>query len=503
MQTSASPTLSQSKSIIIYATSSLNFIDDYVRAIHSSTKYKCSNIIKYTILYDELESIKNWNHRFAHKIIRYPNKSPHHIKQSIIVMSSTTTKSSSARTALSGETYNIVNIIPRWSDLNSKLFTAQSTTKLPKRISITHLPSYDVSTSTITKQTKAIERRRTSKATTTKSKVKRIGITNSSVASTHLGSKLAGDALVAVAVTFVVSPFLTVVDKAIVESAAGTNSILSSSLNSFKSMARNPIEYIRSPTFLLMWCVYSATYTTANAFKTLEEYSTYSRDRSSSSSIDHQKSSSISNNNGMFKLGAFFGTTFINSGASLVKDKAYARMFSGSSTSTKSFPRSTYALWMMRDFSVIGSSFLLPDIVSPKLVEHYGMDNERARSLCQFGLPVLAQFVASPFQYLGLDMYNRTLTELTTSQAAIDRSRKLYKGIVPVIAARIARIIPGYSIGGVANTKLRTAWRENLLQRDVEAMMKNKQNNNNYYATRLVALLHGSGGDSQKTNNMP
>ena len=105
---------------------------------------------------------------------------------------------------------------------------------------------------------------------------------------------------------------------------------------------------------------------------------------------------------------------------------------------------------------------------------------------------MLAQFVASPFQYLGLDMYNRTLTEMTTSQAAKNRAARMYKGIVPVIAARMGRIIPGYSIGGVANTKLRTAWRENLLQRDVEAMMKNKQNNNNYYATRLVALLHGS-----------
>jgi len=429
-------------------------------------------------------------------------------------MSSTTTKSPAATTALSEITLNIVNVKPScWIDLNNKLFTSLSATKLPKRISITHLPSYyDITKSAIPKRTKNIGRRRTSRTTTTKSKAKSLrqssGITSSSIASTHLGSKLAGDALVAAAVTFFVSPFLTVVDKAIVESAAGTNSILSSSLNSFKSMARNPIEYIKSPTFLLMWGVYSVTYTTANAFKTLEEYSTYKRDRSSSSSsssVNHQKSSSdsSSNNNGMFKLGAFLGTTFINSGASLVKDKAYARMFSGSSTSTKSFPRSTYALWIMRDFSVIGSSFLLPDIVSPKLVEHYGMDHERARSLCQFGLPVLAQFVASPFQYLGLDMYNRTLTEMTTSQAAINRSQKLYKGIVPVIVARIARIIPGYSVGGVANTKLRTAWRENLLQRDVEAMMKNKQNNNNYYATRLVALLHGSGGDSNKTNNMP
>lgn len=202
-------------------------------------------------------------------------------------------------------------------------------------------------------------------------------------------------------------------------------------------------------------------------------------------------------------MAAFLGVTFVNSGASMIKDRAYAQMFSGSSSATV-FPRSTYALWMMRDFSVIGSSFLLPDIVSSKLVENYEMDRERARNLCQIGLPVLAQFVASPFQYLGLDMYNRPLSELSTRQAFMDRSRQLSRGIVPIIGARIARIIPGYSIGGVANTNMRTAWREKLLQRDVEAMMKNSgtkgNSGNKEYATRMVALLHG-GNNNSKTSN--
>ena len=314
--------------------------------------------------------------------------------------------------------------------------------------------------------------------------------------STRLGSKLAGDALVAVGVTFGVSPFLTIVDKAIVESTAGTATVLSSALNSLKSMARNPVEYVKSPTFLLMWGVYSATYTTANAFKTLEEHATYNIDRSSTSGT-------FSNSNkyaGMFKMAAFLGTTVVNSGASMLKDRAYAKMFSGTSPSS-SFPKSTYALWMMRDLSVIGSSFLLPDLVSAKMVDYYNgeMDRERARSLCQIGLPVLAQFLAGPFQYLGLDMYNRNLSGLTTTQAIVDRSKQMSRGIAPVIAARIARIIPGYSIGGVANTKLRTAWREKLLERDVAAMMKNTdKNSTSGAATRMVALLHSSNKNGDK-----
>jgi len=392
-------------------------------------------------------------------------------------------------------------IIPRlWrDDLHSKVFASTSTSDIARQIS-DHLPS--VITSERMK-TLPIGKTRTIAATqsTESDESSTTNTLAKSISNTHLGSKLAGDALVAAAVTFGVSPFLTIIDRAIVESTAGTNSVLSSTAKSMKSMARNPVEYFKSPTFLMMWAVYSATYTTANAFKTLEEHSTYRMDRSAPSGTNVGSNNSNQNKNAsMFKAAAFLGTTVVNSSASILKDRAYAKMFSGASSS-KSVPRTTYALWMMRDLSVIGSSFLLPDLVSARMVENYNMDRDRARNLCQIGLPVLAQFVAGPFQYLGLDVYNRSLKGLSKTDALLDRSRQLSKGIAPVIAARIARIIPGYSIGGVANTKLRSAWRETLLERDVAAMMcKSKIKGTNTasigneeskeYATRMVALLH-------------
>lgn len=393
-----------------------------------------------------------------------------------------------------------IQIIPRlWSDdlhrTNHKLFASTAFSSFRRRISVIDPPVINTNATIRTRSVVA------GRATET--------VAAGSSTNTHiLGSKLAGDALVAVAVTFGISPFLTVVDKAIVESAAGTNSILSSAANSIRSMARNPIEYLKSPTFLLMWGVYSVTFATANSFKTLEEHVTYSRDRSKSSSSPVDNSSSSTSTSNQFKIGAFLGTTFVNSAASMVKDRAYARMFSGT-TSATSIPRATYALWILRDFSVIGSSFLLPDLVSSKLVEYSNgeMDRERALSLCQIGLPVLAQFVASPFQYLGLDMYNRPLSHMTNAQAAVDRTRQMSKRILPVIAARMGRIIPGYSIGGVANTKLRTAWREKLLERDVEAMMKNSSSSKNssnitgMYATRMVALLHSNNNSGARSSN--
>lgn len=269
-----------------------------------------------------------------------------------------------------------------------------------------------------------------------------------SVASASLPTKLIGDVAVAVAVTFGVSPFLTVVDKAIVESANGTKPILASARDSMFRMIRHPVQYIKSPTFLLMWAVYSATYSTANAFKTLEEHQSHRK----ATSTKPSPSTAFQ----LGKVGTFLGTTMVNSGASILKDRAYARMFSSASAPT-SFPKTTYAMWMMRDLSVIGSSFILPDIVSTYLVQEYSMDASKAQSLCQLTLPVAAQFVAGPFHFLGLDFFNRQ-----QSVPTMDRARALCHGLGPVVAARIARIAPGYGIGGVWNTKLRTAWRDEV-----------------------------------------
>lgn len=75
-----------------------------------------------------------------------------------------------------------------------------------------------------------------------------------------LAFKLTGDILVAVSITFGVSPILSVIDKAIVQKAAGTHSILQSSLDTTVNIARNPGNFIKSPVFLAMWGVYAATY---------------------------------------------------------------------------------------------------------------------------------------------------------------------------------------------------------------------------------------------------
>mmetsp|Transcript_8323 Transcript_8323/g.12328 ORF Transcript_8323/g.12328 Transcript_8323/m.12328 type:complete len:373 (-) Transcript_8323:1213-2331(-) len=283
-----------------------------------------------------------------------------------------------------------------------------------------------------------------------------------------LGEKLVGDVLVACGITLGVAPFMTVVDKAIVQRAAGTHSVLSSAGQSLQGMLRNPVAYVKSPMFLMMWGVYAATYTTANCIKTVCEH------ESSSVSKDHAKAS------------LFVGTTAVNSGTTLLKDRAYATMFGTSGAAVK-VPMVTYGLWGLRDCMVIGSSFVLPDLVGSALHERTNMEKAQADRIAQFFCPVATQFLAGPVQLLGLDFYNRPLHDLSTYEATLERLRLLKTNFMSIVGARIARIAPAYGIGGIGNTYFRDSWRAMILSRAIRNAMIEKETSDK--ARRLVPLV--------------
>ncbi len=78
----------------------------------------------------------------------------------------------------------------------------------------------------------------------------------------ELVQKLAGDVVVACGITFGIAPVMSVIDKSIVQRAAGTHTVSSSIASSLATMVQNPVAFVKSPAFLMMWGVYAATYTT-------------------------------------------------------------------------------------------------------------------------------------------------------------------------------------------------------------------------------------------------
>eukprot|EP00592_Proboscia_alata_P027328 CAMPEP_0194443350 /NCGR_PEP_ID=MMETSP0176-20130528/126652_1 /TAXON_ID=216777 /ORGANISM="Proboscia alata, Strain PI-D3" /LENGTH=345 /DNA_ID=CAMNT_0039269579 /DNA_START=82 /DNA_END=1119 /DNA_ORIENTATION=- len=283
-----------------------------------------------------------------------------------------------------------------------------------------------------------------------------------STLSSNLASKLAGDIICACTITFGFSPFVTVIDKAIIQKAAGTHGILQSSLNSIVNIARNPGNYVKSPMFLIMWGVYASTYCTVNCLKTIMEHR------------DHFKEpDALGSSNDAEKFGVFAATTAINSGASMLKDKFYATHF-GNATAASTVPKITYGLWGLRDCMVIGSSFILPDLFCGVLTRNTEMDRKTALTVSQLSCPIAAQFVAGPVQLLGLDIYNRPLRNLSFGAAVIERLRFQRTNFTSIVGARISRIAPAYGIGGVGNTYLRDKWRDQLLRKEMQRNWQSK-----------------------------
>lgn len=212
-----------------------------------------------------------------------------------------------------------------------------------------------------------------------------------------------------------------------------------------------------------MWVTYAATYSTANSLKTIVEHREYYN-----SDVDPYTTgdSSSANRN---RVTVFLGTSIVNSGASLLKDRAYAKMF-GTTGAAASVPLVSLGLWATRDFMVVGSSFVLPDILSKHLQDEYNMHKGDAQKLSQLTLPVITQFLVGPIQLLGLDFYNRPLVNVPFRVALMDRTQFLIQGFTSVVSARIIRIAPGYGIGGVLNTNLRDSWRDHLIEKEIQQL---------------------------------
>ena len=292
-----------------------------------------------------------------------------------------------------------------------------------------------------------------------------------------LWQDLLGDVLIGLGVTAAFSPTLTAVDKALVQRSAGSHTFAQSMQQSLAEMARDPVRYLKSPTFLWMWCCYAATYATANCFQTLAQENTRRREashimRDASSNPDSSSSASsrtISMDSAGFSLLMFLGTTAANSSAALAKDRAYSRMFG---SGVVSVPRTSYGLWLCRDLTVVGSSFLLPPTVARYIDAYRSGDDSHLAStttppsaqsmaIAQFVTPLTAQLIAGPLHYMGLDYANRS-----GNISFANRLAHLRAGLASVIPARMVRILPGYGMGGVWNQQGRQAWKDHVRSKD-------------------------------------
>ena len=67
---------------------------------------------------------------------------------------------------------------------------------------------------------------------------------------------------------------------------------------------------------------------------------------------------------------------------------------------------------------VVGSSFILPELVAKRLEQEYQLDKKEALRISQLSVPIATQFFVAPIQLLGLDFYNRPMSGASFAEAA-------------------------------------------------------------------------------------
>jgi len=233
-----------------------------------------------------------------------------------------------------------------------------------------------------------------------------------------------------------VSPAISIIDKAIVSNASGVESLWTGIINGVKTMIISPLYFLRQPSFIFIFGVYSGTYIVANSIEAICE-------RSKKSSFYPK----------------FIGSSIANVTLSVLKDKAFASMFGKGPP--RPLPALSYALFAARDSSTILASFSLPGLISEKLQNEQGWAKGSADTSAQLFTPVAMQILSTPLFLKGLDLYNRT-TATTAERITFIRTE-----YIKTVLARMARIFPAYGVGGVINKYFRKVGNNMLRERNL------------------------------------
>lgn len=152
----------------------------------------------------------------------------------------------------------------------------------------------------------------------------------------------------------------------------------------------------------------------------------------------------------------FVGTSAANVSVSVWKDSHFTRLFSNAAP--RPIPLPTYALFLLRDSLTVFASFNVPALLAPHIPDHLlprFMKNVEKQSIAQFITPAAIQIFSTPMHLLGLNMYNDRRIPFPERVAIVRRAWMMST------LARMARIIPAFSVGGVLNTR----FRRSLMQR--------------------------------------
>ncbi|KAF6234578.1 hypothetical protein HO173_007204 [Letharia columbiana] len=257
----------------------------------------------------------------------------------------------------------------------------------------------------------------------------------------NLPWRITCDVTAAACASGLVSPWITIIDRAIIENASNRSTLRTSIRTSIRSLLTRPHLFLTSKPALLISTLYFGTYATANSIDTVS--STVSNASAQTTTTGPAK---------------FLATTSVNMSLCLYKDSQFARLFGPppglAGAAARTIPKASYALFAARDSLTIFASFNLPPLIAPWLPMSEGVERSVGRlGVAQFLAPAGMQLFSTPLHLWGLDLYNRP-----TGSGARWRTRvaKVGRDWLGSSLARMGRIVPAFGVGGVVNSGVRS-----------------------------------------------
>jgi hypothetical protein len=237
------------------------------------------------------------------------------------------------------------------------------------------------------------------------------------------------DALAAAGTAFCIAPVMAIIDKAIVQNASGTKTLGQSLVASLTTLVCNPIQFAKSPAFLLLWGVYGGTYFAVNVVTTV-------CDRNNATMEQRHAS-------------RFLAVSPVNILLNVSKDRMFAKFFG--SGEPRAVPYRTLAAYATRDSMTVFSSFNLAPALAEAMVS---AEIAGARTIAQIVCPVVMQWFSAPLHIMGLNWYN--VPTATTDERLAFVKQRYFK----TAFAMSCRIIPAFGIAPLINAPLRAKSQE-------------------------------------------
>ena len=216
-----------------------------------------------------------------------------------------------------------------------------------------------------------------------------------------------------------VSPFVSIIDKAIFQNGSGATTLGNSLKNSIKSIISSPIKFSKSPEFNWVFFLHSMTYSSANIMDTFSKANKLDTD-----------------------IPKFFVVSCVNIVCCMLKDRAFVRLF-GTKTPGK-VPKLTLTCFGIRDSLTVLCSFILPKKLS-LYMQLKGFRKKYSDTFAQLICPCFIQIFSTPVHLLGVDVYNNSDNNFSKRLEFI--KREYFK----TTCARMSRIFPAFGIGGICN----------------------------------------------------